>query len=93
MNITTNNSAENCRAELRYVGIKTLGSAEQLSYALGLALSQAEIGILDADALYAHVDRMGLAPRWTSSRTDFWVQDPLAGQLLVCCVLTTATIH
>lgn len=90
---TQMNSVDYHRAELRYAGIKMDKQTGPLSYALGLALSQAEIGILDADALYAHIDRMGLEPRWADSRTDFWVQDPLAGQLLVCCVLTTATIH
>ncbi|KPZ12440.1 hypothetical protein ALO95_200310 [Pseudomonas syringae pv. antirrhini] len=81
------------RKELRFVGIKAKASDHPLSHVLNVALTQAQIGLLDAEALYAHVDRMGLSPYWAADSTDFWVQDPLAGALLVCCELTTSTIH
>ncbi|MFK4135362.1 Uncharacterised protein [Pseudomonas luteola] len=82
------------REELRYIGIKSKQrEIATPSHALLIALSQAQTGLMDAETLYVYAKHVGLEPEWDQSHHNFWVQDPNAGVLLICCELTRSTVH
>ena len=75
--------------ELRFINLRALTPiVREISGELQLMLGCARLGPYDGHALFVRLQQKGLKPHCT-----IWVEDPVAGPLLVCFEHRRMTIH